>query len=421
MTERVRSLIRGEIPGLVKVRHELHRHPELSNQEKWTAGFVAEQLGRIGIAVKTGFGGGHGVVGYLPATGSAGGGNGGNSAGGGKSAGGGERRAVALRADMDALPIEEATDQPYASMHPGVMHACGHDGHTTILLGAARVLAKATHRPNPVTFIFQPAEEDGGGAEKMCAAGVLRGESGGGAGGGIGAPVGRIYGLHGWPSVEVGSVSTRPGPLMAATDDFIVDVRGRGGHAAYPHLCRDPIVAGATIVSALQTLASRAVAPYEAMVCTVGQFMAGTANNIIPDVARLVGTIRTLTPALRATARERFHEIVAGAAASHGCKAEIQYLEGYPVVSNDADETERFLAVARGVLGTERVLRVEYPTMGGEDFAYYGQHVPSCFFFLGLRPSGAARFPALHQPDFDFNDDAIAVGVELMCGLALKE
>lgn len=399
MTDRLRSIIRAETPGLVQVRHELHRHPELSNQERWTAGFVAEQLGKLGLATRTGFGGGHGVVAHLPATES------------------GKGEAVALRADMDALPIEEATGKPYASACPGVMHACGHDGHTTILMGTARVLSKVSRRPNPVTFIFQPAEEDGGGAEKMCDAGVLRGE----AGGGIGVPVARVYGLHGWPSVELGSVSTRPGPLMAATDDFIVDVRGRGGHAAYPHLCRDPIVAGSAIVASLQTLASRAVAPYEAMVCTVGQFLAGTANNIIPDVARLVGTIRTLTPALRQTARERFHEVAEGTAAAHGCRAEIQYLEGYPVVSNDADETERFLSVAQAALGAERVLRTEHPTMGGEDFAYYGRHVPACFFFLGLRPRGAARFPALHQPDFDFNDDAIPIGVELMCGLALKE
>jgi amidohydrolase len=283
-----------------------------------------------------------------------------------------------------------------------------------MLLGAARALLKMDC-PNPVTLIFQPAEEHGGGADVMCKQGALKGKSGGG----MGSPVSKIFGLHGWPALELGVIATRPGPLLAATDDFDLYVRGQGGHAAYPHLCRDPVVAGAAVVTALQTFASRSVAPYEAVVCTVAQFNAGTADNIIPEFARLSGTIRTLTPETRALAKERFYQIVEQTCAAHACRAEIVWRAGYPVTANDADETERFMSMAAAALGPGRVQRVPQPTMGGEDFAYYGQHVPSCFFFLGLKPEGADRFPALHQPDFDFNDEAMSVGVEMLCRAAL--
>lgn len=399
--DRLRSLIAQELPQLVEMRRALHRRPELSDHEYETSKTIQGELTRLGISFKKGLGNkGTGIVAHIPATDP-------------KNA---RKPAVGLRADIDALPITEATGKAYASATPGVMHACGHDGHTTMLLGAARVLLKS-ERPNPVTLIFQPAEEHGGGAEVMCAQGALKGD----AGGGIGSPVGRMIGLHCWPSVELGTVATRPGPLLAATDDFDLYVRGVGGHAAYPHLCRDPIVAGAAVVGALQTFASRAVAPYEAAVCTVGQFNAGTADNIIPEFARLSGTIRTLTPAARALAKETFYRVVEGTCAAHGCKAEIVWRPGYPVTANDPVETERFWAMATAALGVGKVQRVEQPTMGGEDFAYFGQHVPSCFFFLGLKPPGAARFPALHQPDFDFNDEAIPVGVEMLCRTALAE
>lgn len=397
-TDHLRSLIKAELPRLIQVRRELHTHPELSNQEEWTSQFVQTELGRLGIKFKAKIAGAHGVLGHIPGTTKS-------------------RHAVGLRADMDALPIEEATGKAYSSKCAGAMHACGHDGHITILLGAAAVLSKLEARPNPVTLIFQPAEEDGGGGEKMCDAGCLKGDTGGG----IGVPVTRIYGLHGWPSVPLGTVATRPGPLLAATDDFIVDIKGVGGHAAYPHLCKDPIVAAAATVTALQTMAARTVSPFESLVCTVGQFIAGTANNIIPESARLVGTIRTLKPETRTLAKNRFFEIVNQTAHAHGCRAEINYMEGYPVTANDADETERFFSIATKALGPGNIQRLETPTMGGEDFAYYGRHVPACFFFLGLRPASVDRYPALHQPDFDFNDDAIGTGVEMMCRMALSE
>jgi amidohydrolase len=399
-TDRLRSLIRAELPGLIEFRQDLHRHPELSNQERRTSEVLQRQLAALKIPFKYGIGGGHGIVAHIPASDTR------NNA----------RKSVALRADMDALPITESTGKPYASTVPGVMHACGHDGHTTMLLGAARVLLQMD-RPQPVTFIFQPAEEDGGGAEKLCNAGALAGEQGGG----VGSPVGRIYGLHGWPQVELGRIATRPGPLMASTDDFDLKIIGIGGHAAYPHLCKDPIVAAAAIVTALQTFASRAVAPWESAVCTVGQFIAGTANNIIPQEARLVGTIRTLKPELRRLAKDRFFQIVESTAAAHGCRADINWMEGYPVTVNDPGEAERVYSIAADAFGPTRAMRAEHPTMGGEDFAYYGQHIPACFFFLGLKPPGAERFAALHQPDFDFNDDAMPGGIEMLVRLALSE
>jgi len=402
-------LIARELPDLCRIRRELHRNPELSDREQRTGRFVQEELKRLCIACKGGFGReGTGVVGFLPATGGA------LRGGRGREA---VARGVALRADIDALPIHEATGKDYTSACEGVMHACGHDGHTTILLGAARVLSKLGRRPNPVTLLFQPAEENLGGADPMCKQGALLGE----AGGGIGEPAARLYGLHGWPSIEVGHIATRPGALLAATDDWEVRVIGSGGHAAYPHLCRDPVVALAAIVVALQALVSRAAAPYDSLVCTVGRIEGGSASNIIPEMARFWGTIRTLRHETRTMAKARFYEVVQGTAAAHGCRAEIDWREGYPMTVNDPHEAERVLSVAAGALGKDRAHVVEHATMGGEDFAYYGRHARACFFFLGLKPRGASTYPALHQPDFDFNDDALPLGIEMLCRAALSE
>lgn len=400
----IRSSVQAEVPALVAIRQDLHRHPELMFTEQRTAAAVAAELARLGIEHRTGMAAGEGrpgtgVLGHLPATTPT------------------QGRAVALRADMDALPIAERTGAPYASATPGVMHACGHDGHVAILLGAARVLAAMEHRPNPVTFVFQPAEEGGAGGEKMCADGALRGAGAGG----LGSPVGRIYGLHGWPTNPLGSIATRPGPMLAATDEFEIIVRGTQGHAAYPHMGRDPIVAGAHIVTALQSIASRRVSPLDSVVVTVGIFEGGTANNVIPESVRLVGTVRTLRDATRAFAKAELFRIAERTAEALGARAEVHWSEGYPVTRNDPGEAARVREVAAAALGPERSLEIPEPSMGGEDFSYYGQHVPACFFLLGLCPSGAdpAARPQLHQPEFDFNDDAIATGVEMMVRLAL--
>ncbi|HRJ49516.1 MAG TPA: amidohydrolase, partial [Phycisphaerales bacterium] len=282
--------------------------------------------------------------------------------------------------------------------------------------GAARVLAGTPHRPVPVTFLFQPAEESGAGGEHMCLEGALAGQGDGG----IGNPVGSIFGLHGWPMLQLGQVATRPGPLMASVDDFVIRLEGVGGHAAYPHLSSDPVLAAAHVVTGVQSIVSRNVAPLDAVVCSVCMVHGGSANNIIPMSVQLEGTIRTLKPALRLLARERFISIVEATARAHGCRADITYLETYPVTCNDPRATEYFFDIVRAALGPGRVVETDQPTMGGEDFSYYGNRVRSCFFFLGLRPPGApADHPSLHQPEFDFDDRALPVGVEVMVSLAL--
>jgi amidohydrolase len=404
------QLLANELPALIAMRRDLHMHPELSYQERRTSAIVVKELQALGALIKTELGKGTGVLGYLPASDPA-----------------EEVRfvreggAIGLRADMDALPIDERTGREYSSKTPGVMHACGHDGHTTILLGAARILSKM-HRPRPVAFVFQPAEEGGGGAEVMCAEGVLEGAQGRG----LGAKVGAMFGLHGWPSVELGKVATRVGPLLAATDDFEVTIRGVQAHGAYPHLGNDSILASAHIISQLQSIVARNVSPLDSCVVTVGAIHAGTADNIIPEACTFIGTIRTLLPKTRTLARERFFQVVEHGARALGCVPQITWKPGYPVTFNDKGATEKFFAIARGAIGTENVEETEHPTMGGEDFSYFGQHVPACFFLLGLRPGGRGadgsllQCPSLHQPEFDFNDEALPLGIKLMCELALE-
>ncbi|MCL4221543.1 MAG: amidohydrolase [Phycisphaerales bacterium] len=400
-TPALRALIAAEMPGLLDIRHDLHAHPELMFEERRTSEVVVRELTTLGIAHKTGLAKGTGVLAHLPATERT------------------TRPAVGLRADMDALPIIECTGRTYSSTHHGVMHACGHDGHTTILLGAARVLSKLAHRPNPVTFVFQPAEEGGAGGEEMCLDGCLEGDSGRG----LGPPVARMYGLHGWPQLPLGQIGTRPGPLLAATDDFKVTVRGTQCHGAYPHLGSDSILASAHIVAALQAIASRHTSPTDSIVVTVGALHGGTATNIIPAETTFIGTVRTLRDETRALARQRFFEIVQNTARAHACEAHIEWEEGYPVTQNDPKLAGQVLAVAESAFGAPRTLLVATPSMGGEDFSYYGRHVPACFYFLGLCPPGREplNVPQLHQPDFDFNDEALAPGIEMMCRLALSE
>ncbi len=395
VTDSLQAIIREELSDLVAIRHDLHAHPELAYQEKRTSSVVQDQLAKAGVELKAGLAGGTGVLGHLP---------------------GRDDQAIGLRADMDALPIHEATDIEYRSRHDGVMHACGHDGHTTILIGAARVLARLAGSgglPRPVTFVFQPAEEGGAGAEKMIRDGCLDGRV-------LGPPIKEMFGLHGWPRIPLGKVGSRPGPMLAAADSFDITVTGVGGHAAWPQIGHDPVVAGAAVVNALQTIASRNVSALESVVVSVTRFQAGTAYNIIPDQATLAGTVRTLTPAVQEQAERRIDEIATGVAEAYGCRATVAYVRGYPATVNDLGKVEVFRSVAADAFGTEQVVEIEQPVMGGEDFAYYAQKVPACFFVLGLIPEGAEVVPDLHQPLFNFNDDAIEQGIEMFCRLALR-
>jgi amidohydrolase len=392
----LRTLIRSHLPDLLRLRHDLHAHPELAYQERRTSTLVAAELARLNIAHKSGLAGGTGVLAYIPPTDPA----------------SESRGSIALRADMDALPILENTGKSYASQTPGVMHACGHDGHTANLLGVARVLSSLKHRPNPVTLIFQPAEEGGAGGKRMCDDGALSGKL-------LGPKVREIYGLHGWPQYTVGIVGSKPGPLLAATDNFIVTVRGTQAHAAYPQYSADPIVAMSQIITALQTIASRNIAPQDSIVVTVATVNGGTARNIIPGHAVFGGTMRTLTPEARILGKERFYKIAQNTAIALGCRAEIAWEEGYPVTFNDEKATARFFRIAESAVGADRVCTVPCPSLGGEDFSYYGHHVPACFFILGVKPEGVEKYPSLHQPEYDFNDDALETGIEMMCRLAL--
>lgn len=395
----LRELIAAELPALRAVRHDLHAHPELGYDEHRTSQVIQDELSRLGVAFKAGLAGGTGVVAHLPATAPA--------------SGTASDQAVGIRADIDALPITEQTGLGYASRHHGRMHACGHDGHTAIVLGVARVLQKLP-RPWPVTLVFQPAEEGGGGADRLCREGLIEG-------GIIGPPIARMFGLHGWPDLQVGTVATRPGPLLASTDEFHVRIRGTQAHAAYPHLSRDPVVCLAHCISALQTVVSRAVPPQDSAVVSVCTLQAGTATNIIPETAELGGTLRTLRAGVRAACKKRMYDLLQGVCDAHDCVPEIDWREGYPVTHNDPAATERFFAVARDTLGPDRVGVIEHPTMGGEDFSYYAQRVPSVFFCLGLKRPGQERCPSLHQPDFDFNDEAMPTGIEMFTRLATAQ
>jgi hippurate hydrolase len=306
---------------LVAWRRDIHAHPELLYDVHRTATFVADKLRTFGLdEVTTGIGR-TGVVGVI------------------RGRGGKSSRVIALRADMDALPIAEATGKPYASTVPGKMHACGHDGHTAMLLGAARYLAETRNFDGTAVVIFQPAEEGGGGGKAMIEDGLMDRWN-----------IQEVYGMHNLPGLAVGRMATRPGPIMASTDEFTITVTGRGGHAAWPHETIDPIVVGAGMVSALQTIVSRSIDPLDAAVVSVTRFHAGGPYNVIADSAEVAGTARTLTPENRDLVERRIGEIATGVAAAHGAAANVAYNRNYPVTRNHPDETRFAASVARGVL-----------------------------------------------------------------------
>ncbi|MFL1674159.1 amidohydrolase [Paenibacillus thiaminolyticus] len=364
-------------------RRHLHRHPEVSYEERQTALFVAEKLESFGLEVTAGVGG-HGVVGSLK-----------NGAG----------PVVALRADMDALAIQDEKACEYASTVPGVMHACGHDAHTATLLSVARAMAE--HREEwsgEVRFVFQPAEEvSPGGAQAMIKEGTLQG-------------VDRMYGVHLWTPIPSGMVAVRPGPMMAAVDDFFLTVYGRGGHGGMPHLCTDAVVIGAQLVQQWQTIVSRSVSPLQPAVVSVGALQAGSTQNVIADRAVLKGTIRSFDPAARELLRERFETILQHTCAMHGAEYELEYRVGYPALVNHESEAERVRRVAAGCFGAERVQEADM-LMPAEDFAYYMKEVPGCFVLVGAGNGEAASYPH-HHPRFDIDEPAMLTAGELLAGLA---
>ncbi len=357
-------------------RQKIHANPELLFDVEETAGFITEKLKEFGLnQVVTGIGR-TGVVGIIK----------GNNTGSG--------RVIGLRADMDALPIQEETGLDYASKNDCVMHACGHDGHAAMLLGAAKYLSETRNFDGSVAVIFQPAEEGGGGGREMVEDGMMDRFN-----------IQEVYGLHNWPGMPAGFFGTRPGALMAATDTFTIDIQGSGGHAAKPHETVDPIVVASHIILALQVISSRNADPVKPVVVSVTTCIAGTAFNIIPDTAALSGTVRTLDEDIRDLTEKRIKEIVEYTAKAHGATAILNYMRGYPVVVNHVKETAFSVNIANGIAGEKNVDKDINPTMGGEDFSYMLNERPGSFIFLG----NGDKAP-IHHPKYDFNDDVIPVG-----------
>ena len=365
-------------PDIQAWRRDIHENPELLYEVHRTAAFVADRLREFGCdEVATGLGK-TGVVGVIK---------------GKKPAGNGDIKVIGLRADMDALPIEEQTNLPYASKTKGMMHACGHDGHTAMLLGAARYLAETRNFAGTAVVIFQPAEEGGAGAAAMIEDGLMDRFG-----------IEQVYGMHNGPGIPIGSFAIRPGPIMAATDSIDINIEGHGGHAARPHKCIDSVMVGVQLIAALQQIVSRNVDPLESAVISMCEFHAGNARNVIPQTAELHGTVRTLTPEVRDLVEKRVREVVAGVALITGAKIDLDYERGYPVTVNHATQTDHATNIAKQVAGEGNVHDTR-PLMGGEDFAYMLQARPGAFIFCGNGDSAG-----LHHPAYNFNDEAIVFG-----------
>ncbi len=366
---------------IIAWRRDLHMHPELMYDVHRTAAFVAECLREFGCdEVATGLGR-TGVVGVIK---------------GRKPVNGGDVKVLGLRADMDALPIEEETEVPYRSTVPGKMHACGHDGHTAMLLGAARYLAETRNFAGNAVMIFQPAEEGGAGAHAMIKDGLMERFG-----------IDQVYGMHNSPGMAIGTFATRIGPTMAATDHINILIEGVGGHAAQPHKSLDTILVGSQLIVALQTIVSRSVDPLESAVVSICHFNAGNARNVIPQTAMLAGTARTLTAEMRDLVELRLREIVAGMALQTGAKSTLHYERSYPVLVNHAAQTDVAVRVAAEVVGESNVIADIPPMMGAEDFAYMLEQRPGAFIFIGNGETAG-----LHHPAYDFADAAIRHGID---------
>lgn len=379
------SSIRAEIqalqPQIVEWRRNLHKYPELGFKEQLTAQFISQKLQEWGIEHETGIA--HtGIVATIP----------------GKKPG----KVLAIRADIDALPIQEQNEVSYRSQHDGVMHACGHDGHTAIALGTAYYLSQHQDFAGTVKIIFQPAEESPGGAKPMIEAGVLKNPD-----------VDAIIGLHLWNNLPLGTVGVRDGALMAAVECFRCTILGKGGHGAMPHQTVDSIIVGAQVVNALQTIVSRNVDPIESAVVTVGEFHAGTALNVIADTARLSGTVRYFNPKFAGFLQQRIEQVIAGVCQSHGASYDLEYWRLYPPVINNAQIAQLVRSQVEAVIETPIGIVPECQTMGGEDMSFFLEEVPGCYFFLGsANPSKDLAYPH-HHPRFNFDETALPMGVEI--------
>lgn len=367
-------------------RRHIHAHPELAFEETQTAAFVAEKLRSFGIDVVEGIAG-IGVVGTLQR--------------------GGGNRSIGLRADLDALPIVEANDFEHRSTQPGVMHACGHDGHTTMLLGAAAYLAASDTFSGTVHFIFQPAEENEGGARAMVEAGLFEQ-----------FPMEAVYGMHNIPGIPVGEFAVKPGPMMAAFDIFDITVRGRGGHAAIPQQTVDPVLIGTKIVEALQTLVAREINPQEPAVLSVTQFHGGDAYNVIPDQVSISGCTRCFSTRVQAQFEQSIERVACGIASGFGAEIEFSYERRYPPTVNSPTETESAAEAAIAVSGATAVNRAPKPSMGSEDFAYMLQEKPGCYIWIGNGDGEGSCM--IHNPGYDFNDEILPIGASYWSALVAQ-
>ncbi|MCY1665547.1 M20 aminoacylase family protein [Rhizobium sp. SL86] len=372
------------IPEFVATRRFLHQNPELGLSEFKTSDYLAEQLNALGYEVTRGFGK-TGLVASLK-----------NGTSG---------RSIGIRADIDALPIAEETGLDYASQNAGLMHACGHDGHTAILLGAARILAERRNFDGTLNLIFQPAEENFAGAKLMIDDGLFRQ-----------FPCDAVFGLHNDPGIPFGKIAVREGAMMAAADECLITINGRGGHGAEPQDASDPIVCGASIIMALQTIVSRNLHAMDQAVITVGAFNAGKASNVIPERAEMAVTVRSFDQTVRDTLEKRIREVAEGQAASYGMSVSISYERGYEPTINHKAETDFVREVAGRVVGSDNVFDLARPSMGSEDFAFMLKECPGSYFLLGTGRTD--NDPPLHHPRFDFNDDALPIGVGMWVEIA---
>jgi len=389
--ESLKKQAESVLDQMTEIRHHIHRNPELGFQEKETSALVRKELSSLGVVImplelETG------VIGLL------------------RGRGEGPGTVTALRADMDALPIVEKTGLPYESRNPGVMHACGHDGHVAMLLGAARLLSgMADAFSGTVKFLFQPAEELLTGAGKLIEAKCLEKPK-----------VDRIVAVHGWPHTEAGKIGVYPGPYMASADRFDISIQGAGGHGGYPHRARDPIIAAAHTVVALQSIISRETDPMDQAVLSVCTISAGRAFNVIPDQALFGGTVRCLEGRVRSDIREKMTRVVESTPRAFGCEGRLEWTGLVPSLVNDPETCRMISEAGESVLGRECVERLPGPVMGSEDFAAYLEHMPrGALFRVGLKPAGRESRP-LHNSEFDFNDDVLAVGASVLAGFVLR-